>query len=294
MKKQLVIGSLFLLGLTLLAGCGQQKTTSSTENTTKSTKVIAVGSTALQPLVEEAAKKFQTDHPKTSINVQGGGSGTGLSQVAQGAVTIGNSDIFAEASQGIDAKKLVDHQVAVVGMAPVVNPDTKVKNVSLAQLKQIFTGKITNWRELGGKDEKIVVVNRAAGSGTRATFEASVLKGAQAVKSQEQDSNGTVQQIVKSTPGAISYLAFSYFKTGIQPLAVDGVQPTAKNVATNRWQIWSYEHMYTQKKITSTTQKFIKYIQSSRFQDTIVKKLGYISIHDMEVVKDAHNQVSEK
>lgn len=294
MKKQLVIGSIALLGLALLVGCGKQSTASPTKSTTKSTKVIAVGSTALQPLVEEAAKKFQAENTQTSINVQGGGSGTGLSQVAQGAVTIGNSDIFAETSQGIDAKKLVDHQVAVVGMAPVVNPDTKVKNVTMAQLKQIFTGKITNWKTLGGKDEKIVVVNRAEGSGTRATFEAAVLKGEKAVKSQEQDSNGTVQQIVKSTPGAISYLAFSYFKPGIQALAIDNVQPTAANVTTNQWKIWSYEHMYTQKKPSATAQKFIKYIQANKFQTTTVKKLGYISIHDMKVVKNANNEVSEK
>ncbi len=162
--------------------------------------------------------------PECKITVQGGGSGTGLSQVAQGSVTIGNSDIFAEQEAGLDATKLKDHQVAVVGMAPVVNQDVGVKNVTMSQLRDIFTGKITNWQTLGGKNEKITVVNRAAGSGTRATFEAAVMNGQKAMTTQEQDSNGTVQKIVAGTPGAISYLAFSYVKADVPALSVDGVK----------------------------------------------------------------------
>lgn len=122
-------------------------------------------------------------------------------------------------------------------MTPVVNKDVSVSNLTMAQLKGIFTGKYTNWKQVGGKNEKITVVNRAQGSGTRATFESAVLEGAKAVKAQEQDSNGTVQKIVSSTPGTISYLAFSYVNSKIKALSVNNVKPTDANVTTNKWKI---------------------------------------------------------
>ncbi|MQS44660.1 phosphate ABC transporter substrate-binding protein PstS family protein [Companilactobacillus mishanensis] len=298
MKKRNLISTLVMLGAvgTVLAGCGSNNASSngSSDASDHSGKITAVGSTALQPLVEKAAGNFQKDNKKIDITVQGGGSGQGLSQVQDGAVAIGNSDIFAESKDGVDAKKLVDHKVAVVGMAPVVNKDAGVDNVTMSQLKDIFTGKITNWKELGGKDEKITVVNRAQGSGTRATFEDAVLKGATAVKSQEQDSNGTVQKIVSSTPGAISYLAFSYLNDQVKPLSIDKVKPTDANVETNKWKIWSYEHMYTNGKAKNATADFIKYMDSESVQKDLVKKMGYISIHNMKVEKDSKGAVTDK
>lgn len=164
----------------------------------------------------------------------------------------------------------------------------------MKQLREIFTGKITNWKQVGGKNQKITVVNRAQGSGTRATFESAVLDGKQAVKSQEQDSNGTVQKIVASTPGAISYLAFSYVNTKIKALSVDNVEPKDKNVENNSWKIWSYEHMYTQKDPKKITVNFIKYMKSNKVQNGLLKKLGYISISNMKVQKDSNNKVTNK
>ncbi|MHA8138116.1 phosphate ABC transporter substrate-binding protein PstS family protein [Lactobacillaceae bacterium Scapto_B20] len=293
MKKVLSFVTILGVSGTLLAGCGNSANTG-TGSSSSGSKITAVGSTALQPLVEQAATDYQKANSGASITVQGGGSGTGLSQVQQKAVSIGNSDIFAEKQTGIKANELKDHQVAVVGMAPVVNKDAGVKNVTMDQLKKIFTGKITNWKQVGGKDEKISVVNRAKGSGTRATFEQTVLNGETAVKAQEQDSNGTVQKIVQSTPGAISYLSFSFLNNNIQALSIDNVKPTDANVETNKWKIWSYEHMYTTVNPSKETTKFIKYIQSDDVQHNLVKKLGYISISNMKVSKDANNKVVAK
>lgn len=300
MKKKTIISLVlgFAALMLVLTGCGNNSSKSTTSSKSSgseaSGKITVVGSTALQPLVEKAAANFQKKNSKVNITVQGGGSGTGLSQVQDKSVTIGNSDIFAEEKQGIDSKKLVDHKVAVVGMAPVVNKDANVKNLTMAEVKQIFTGKITNWKEVGGKDEKITVVNRAKGSGTRATFEAAVLKGEEAVKSQEQDSNGTVQKIVESTPGAVSYLAFSYINDKIQPISIDNVKPTDENVESDKWKIWSYEHMYTNGKPDSATTKFLDYMNSKDVQDSLVKDMGYISIHNMKVQKDSKGTVSSK
>lgn len=259
-------------------------------------KVMAVGSTALQPLAQEAGEKFGEKNSGVSVNVQGGGSGAGLSQVGKESIDVGNSDIFASQKKGVDASKLQDHQVAAVGIAPVVNKDVSVKNLSSKQLKEIFTGKITNWKKVGGKDEKIVLVNRAQGSGTRFTFEQNVLDGKSAKTSQEQDDNGAVQKIVGQTPGAISYLAFSYTQgnaaSKIKTISVDKVKPTDKNVADNKWKIWAYEHMYTTKNPSKDTKKYIDFVKSDDMKKT-TKKLGYIPMSDMKVQKDDQNKVTK-
>lgn len=256
--------------------------------------ITAVGSSALQPLVEAAGEQYQTEHLGVFINVQGGGSGTGLSQIQQGAVDIGNSDLFAEEKAGIKAKALVDHKVAVVGIAPIVNPKVGVKNVSMAQLQKIFLGEITNWQQLGGKNVPIVLVNRAQGSGTRATFEKWVMQGKQPMAAQEQDSTGMVRQIVGSTPGAISYVAFSYIDKTVQGLSVDGVAPTDANVTTNQWRIWSYEHMYTKGQPKGLTKKFLSYVMSPAIQKKLVLKMGYVPMTQMKVVRDANGKVSKQ
>ncbi|MFT8570572.1 MAG: phosphate ABC transporter substrate-binding protein PstS family protein [Leuconostoc pseudomesenteroides] len=258
------------------------------------TSITAVGSTALQPLVEAAGEEYAKENLGTFINVQGGGTGTGLSQVSQGAVDLGNSDVFAEEKEGIKASRLVDHQVAVVGIAPLLNKDNGVKNLSTAQLKAIFTGKITNWQEVGGKNLDIVIINRATGSGTRATFEKWALDGAESISAQEQDSSGMVRSIVATTPGAISYAAFGYIDSSVVAASVNGIKPNNQNVATGKYAIWSYEHVYTKGKPDAQVSKFLKYLTSTKIQSTLVPKLGYISIHDMKISRNVNGQVVEK
>ncbi|MDI6649505.1 phosphate ABC transporter substrate-binding protein PstS family protein [Leuconostoc suionicum] len=264
------------------------------DKSASNTSITAVGSTALQPLVEAAGEEYAKDNLGTFINVQGGGTGTGLSQVSQWAVDIGNSDVFAEEKEGIDAKKLTDHQVAVVGIAPLLNKNNGVKNLTTKQLTAVFTGKVTNWKEVGGNNQKIVIINRAAGSGTRATFEKWGLKGAQSIEAQEQDSSGMVRSIVATTPGAISYAAFGYVDDTVVAASVDGVKPTKQNVVSGKYAIWSYEHVYTKGKPTKPVAKFLKYLTSKKIQSTLVPKLGYISIHDMKISRDVNGHLTKK
>ncbi|MDT2815538.1 phosphate ABC transporter substrate-binding protein PstS family protein [Vagococcus carniphilus] len=256
--------------------------------------INAVGSSAMQPLVEAASEQYSSTNLGKFINVQGGGSGTGLSQVQAGAVEIGNSDLFAEEKDGIKSEDLVDHQVAVVGLTPIVNKKVGIKDISKEDLKKIFTGKIKNWKEVGGKDQEIVLLNRASGSGSRHTFEQWVLDGEESKNAQEQESTGMVRQIVSTTPGAISYVAFSYVTDEVATLSIDGVKPTEENVMKNDWFVWSYEHMYTKGDPKGLTKEFLEYMVSEDVQKEIVPQLGYIPVSEMTIDRDVKGNVKPK
>ncbi|GKQ43054.1 phosphate ABC transporter substrate-binding protein [Companilactobacillus sp. RD055328] len=281
MKKTWLLVISFV-SLIILTGCGNSK-----EET-----ITAVGSSAVQPLTEAAGEKYSELNKDSYINVQGGGTGTGLSQIQSGAVDIGNSDLFAEQKKGIDADKLVGYQICVVGIVPIVNKELNVDNLSLSQLRKIFSGEITNWKEVGGPDLAITVVNRANGSGTRSVFENSVMNNIETKSSQEQDSSGMVRQIISNTPGSISYVALPYLNSDAKALTIDHKAATPKNIINNDWKIWAYEHMYTQKNANKLTKDFVKYILSDEVQNDIVKKMKYIPMKDMKYQKDINGHVT--
>lgn len=264
----------------LLTGCGSSSTDSSSSDLEGT--ITAAGSSALKPLVDEASQKFIEKNPNVSITVDAGGSGEGLKQVSEGTVTIGNSDVSAEEKLDADqAKELVDHQVCVVTMAPIVNKDVTeagVKDLSTDQLIGIFTGQITNWRDVGGPDEDIVLVTRPSSSGTRATFEKYALNGnAEAEnKSMETDDSGVLLKNVSDTKGAIGYVALSYLvdNKDVDAVSIDGVAPTLENTYNGTYKVWTMEHMYTKGKGSKADKAFIKYIMSDDFAKTC-EKLGY-------------------
>ena len=311
-SRRSFLGLMGIAGVTALSmgltGCGSSSSSSAGSSSSSSSSasskalsgsITAVGSTALQPLVEAAAEQFMQQNPGVQITVQGGGSGQGITQISQGAVQIGDSDVFAETklSSADDLAKIKDNQVCIVGMGPVAHKDCGVTNLSMEQLQGIFTGKIANWKEVGGADQAIVVLNRASGSGTRATFEDAVLKGVdvpESFKPQEQDSSGTVAKMVKETPGTISYLAFSYFDKDMVALSVDGVEPKEDKVETNDWKIWAYEHMYTAADPDETTQAFIDYMMGDDVQGSLVEQTGYIPVTGMKIARDKDGNVSSK
>ncbi|MDD4239484.1 MAG: phosphate ABC transporter substrate-binding protein [Desulfotomaculaceae bacterium] len=289
-KSKLVAVVLCLGALLAVAGCGENDAKATAENKL-SGNITAVGSTALQPLVEQAANQFMGGNPDVRIVVQGGGSGTGLTQVVQGAANIGNSDIFADEKNGIDAAQLVDHQICVAGMAAVINPNLNIDNLTKQQLVDVFSGKVTNWKEVGGQDQKIVLVNRTKSSGTRATFKKYALGGVEEATGLEEDASGNVRKIVKETPGAIGYLALAYLNSDVKAIKLDGVEPNKENIAIGKYPVWAYEHCYTLGNPTGATDAFLNYLLTDDVQKTLVPQLGYIPVTEMQITRDAAGNV---
>lgn len=279
--------SVFAAGL-VLTGCGGNDAGESGP----SGKVTVSGSSALLPLAKDAAQKFKAKNDQVSITLNAGGSGTGLKQVSEGSVDIGNSDVFAkEKLPEAKAAELVDHKVAVTVMAPVVSKEigTNVKSLTKAQLQDIFTGKVTNWKDVGGPDEAVVLITRPSTSGTRALFTKYALDGKEELsnKSMETDDSGTLVQTVSQTKGAIGYVALSYLMNNntVTPLAIDGVEPTLDNVYNGKYPVWGYEHMYTKGEATGAVKAFIDFIMSKDYSADIEKQ-GYGVASKMKVTRE--------
>lgn len=290
MLRRLALAAL-AAGLVPLTACGGGGKSSSTAGSSPAASPAAstasmaagqpgsisiAGSTAMLPLVKQAAVEYQTKHPSVKISVAGGGSRVGLTQAAQKGVDIGDSDIPAT-----DQPSLVDHQVAVVTFGVVVNPKAGVKNLTTQQIRQIFSGAVTNFKQVGGADQQITVINRPRSSGTRAVFVQKVLGGKQPTESGlTQDSSGTVATMASQTPGAISYLAMSYVKPGQQvAVSIDGVAPTDANVASGKYPYWSYEHMLTNGQPSAQVADFINFVKSD---SALLKQLGFMPVSEMK------------
>lgn len=256
--------------------------------------ITASGSSALYPLVNYAASLFTDENPDVSITVNTGGSGTGLTQVADGSVNIGNSDVFAAEKLTADkAKTLVDHKVCVIGVAIVVNPDVAatVKTLTKQQLKDIFSGTIAKWKDVGGPDEDITIINRPSSSGTRALFKKYALDGSNDIDgnaSLTTDDSGALAATIAQVKGSIGYLALSYVKNGtanVKTVALDNVAPTYANIYAGTYPVWGYEHMYTKGQGSNLVRAFLSYMVSPELNKNF-EPLGYGVISKMKVTRN--------
>lgn len=289
-KKLASLGVVAMMSLSIL-GCGSDTASNdkAASSSSLSGSITGSGSSALLPLAKDAADKFKELHPEVSITLNGGGSGTGLKQVADGSVDIGNSDVAADTKlDKAVADGLVDHKVCVVRMAPVVNKDiaATVKSLTKQQLTDIFTAKITNWKEVGGPDEEIVLITRPSTSGTRALFKEFALGGAEEAsnKSLETDDSGTLLQSIKDNKGAIGYVALSYLVNNqdVATVSVDGVAPTLENTYNGTYPVWGYEHMYTKGEPNATVKAYLDFIMSDEYGKSMEAQ-GYGVTSKMQV-----------
>ena len=229
------------------------------------------GSTTVLPLAQEAAEMFMDENPDVTVNVQGGGSSVGISNVAEGVVDIGN------ASRGLkDEEKnlgLVDHEIALDVIAVIAHKDVPVGNLTAQQVMDIFTGKIANWKEVGGPDAAITVVVRDEASGTREMFDEKALKKEKPKAGAiECNSNGIVRQTVSSTPHSIGYISLGYLDSSVKALNYDGAKPSKETAVNKSYPLSRYLHMFTKGEATGLAKAFIDFVLSDKFQDEVVAK----------------------
>ncbi len=283
--KKLTLVAVTSAVLLTAAGCGGSDTAKKDGKSSAGSKITGSvtisGSSALLPLAKDAAAKFKVKNPEVSLTLNGGGSGTGLKQVAEGTVNIGNSDVEASKKLPADkAKDLVDHKVCVLTVAPIVHKDigATVKSLTKAQLQGVFTAKITNWKDVGGPDQEIILVTRPSTSGTRALFTELALAGKEEAsnKSLETDDSGTLLQSISQTKGAIGYIALSYLVNNkdVAAIGIDGVMPTLENTYNGTYPVWGYEHMYTKGEPTGAVKAFLDYVVSDEY-GVEIEKQGY-------------------
>lgn len=246
-----------------------------------SSDIVVAGSTALLPLTQQAKAEYQKAHKAVSISVSGSSSIDGPESVMKGTATIGACDWDATIAQGgfKAYKQLKAYKVAVTPFATIVNKSNPVKDLSTKQLQDIFSGKITNWKQVGGKNAKIVVVNRKFGSGTRVNFQAKALKGAKFMSKgnyKEVGKSGEMVASIQSNPNAIGYVDLAYVDKTVKALQYNHVSPSAANVASGKYPVWGYGYLLTKGAAKGENLKFIQYMQSSKFQNGSLKKLDFI------------------
>lgn len=272
-----VLAAMMLLGA---AGCGSsEKKAADSKPAAAGGSITGSGSSALLPLMKDAAAKYKAKNKDVTITLNAGGSGTGLKQVSDGSVDMGNSDVPAESKLPKDkATKLKDHRICVMTVVPILNKDVKVKSLTKQQLADIFTAKITNWKQVGGPDKPIILVTRPKTSGTRALFKKYAINGVEEAdnKSLETDNSGVLLKSVASNAGAIGYVALPYVikDTTVDKLSIDGVAPTLENTYSGKYPVWGFEHVYTAQNEKPAVKAFLDYVLGEEYGKRI-EELGY-------------------
>jgi phosphate transport system substrate-binding protein len=282
MKKILIIALTLALALGTLTACGAKTEPVANELTGK---VVVAGSTSVQPLSEELAAAFMDANPGVSVEIQGGGSGVGI-KAAQEKI----ADFGASSRDLKDEEKATianEYVIAKDGIAIILDPANTVSDLTLDQIKQIFTGKITNWKEVGGADAAIVVVSREEGSGTRGAF-IEITKVSEndaagtAVDNTTKDalvqpSTGAVKQTVASTPNTIGYASIGALDDTVKAIKVEGIDATEANVLSGDYKV-SRPFLYLSNgELSPAAQAFLDFILSVEGQ-TIVG-MDYIPVN---------------
>ncbi|MEG0797678.1 MAG: phosphate ABC transporter substrate-binding protein [Acidaminococcaceae bacterium] len=281
-QKTLTLALGLVLGMNVVAGCGGTSKKAAPAATTQiEGKVTASGSTALLPLLKIGQEEFYKQHDKVTINLSGGGSFTGQKQVASGAVQIGNSDVAL--AEELGQQGLVEHKLVGIPFVFIANKDVTVANLSAEQYKDILMGKLTNWNQVGGKDEKITLIHRAKSSGSRATIAQVVLAGADFTNDAIiQDSNGAVRSAIATTPGAMGYVDAAYVDDSVQALAYNGTAYSIQAVLEGKYPVYTFGRMFTKGEATGAVKAFIDYVTSAQFQEAHAQSKGFVPISKMK------------
>jgi len=268
--------AIFLLAVTLLlaipgvgfsAPLDQFKSLSGT--------IDIAGGTAHIPVMKDAAEQIMAVNPKIRITVAGGGSGVGVQKVGAGLVAIGNTG-RALTKKEIAQYGLKTFPFAIDGVAVVVNPKNPLKALTSQQVREIFAGKVTNWKQLGGKDASIDLYTRDEASGTRETFWKKVLKkGPIADKANVVASNGAMKVAVAQDPHGIGYVSIGHLDATVVGVKLDGVEPTQENAKSGKYPVVRLLYMNTKGEPSPLVKAFIDYIKSPAGAKILLKH-GFI------------------
>ena len=254
MFRKFCVFTSFLI-IVLVIGCGKGKTS-----------FTMAGSTAFQPFAEKLADQYMVSHPEVAITVQGGGSAVGIQSANSGAAQIGMADLVKLPEE---AKDLTATVVAKDGIAIVVNPQNKIINLTTDQVRDIFNGKINNWKEIGGVDAPITVVSREAGSGTRSSFEQVVGNINLKKDALIQDSNGTIRETVANDVNSVGYLSHGLINEKIKPLKVDEQECISESIVTGKYKLLRPIFLLVKGSLNGEIKNFIDFILSADGQQTI-------------------------
>ena len=240
------------------------------------------GSTTILPIAEAAGDAFHGLHPDVKVLVSGLGSSAGIEAVSAGTAQIGTSSRDLQPSE--KGLGLVDTPIAYDGIAVIVNASNPLSGLTTRQLRDVFAGRVTNWKQLGGDDRPIDLVNRDESSGTREAFSKLVMNGVPFdPRAAVLPGTGQVRDVVARAPGSIGYISIGFVKprfTNIQvkALAVDGIAANGANVANKTYPIGRVLHFFTRGQPTGVAEQFIKYVLSADVQKSIVVDAGFVPI----------------
>ena len=270
MKK--MIKGLFLVSVSLLMA----------SSTLFAGELVIKGSTTVLPIAQKAAEAYMAEHPDVKISLSGGGSGNGIKAIIDGTADIGNASRFIKQKEvdlaGTKGVYPVPFRVALDAIVPIVNGKNAVENLTRDQLKDIYMGKIKDWKEVGGTPGTIVVISRDSSSGTFGVWKDLVMKKERVIPGAlTVPSNGGVVQAVANTPGAIGYVGLGYLTGDIKTVDVEGVEGSEENTLNGSFPISRGLFMFTKGWPEGETMSFISFILSKKGQE-LVKEAGSIPL----------------
>jgi phosphate transport system substrate-binding protein len=246
-------------------------------------EIIISGSTTVLPIMQKAGEAFMAANPGISLAISGGGSGNGikalnegLCQVAMSSRDIKSSELEQGKARNIQAVRIA---IAVDALVPIVHSENPVTGLSVGQLRDIYTGKIRNWKQLGGLDENIVVVSRDSSSGTFETWENMIMESEKVTPAALlQASNGAVVQIVSKNRKAIGYIGFGYLNSSLKKLAVNNVEASTETALSKTWPIARELYVFTNGQPAGGIKKLVDYLLDPQTGQQMVKETGYIPL----------------
>ena len=246
------------------------------DNTDLSGSVTLAGSTSMEKLANAMNEAFMEKYPNVSATAEFTGSSAGIESLAAGSVDIG--DASRALSDDEKGQGIVENIVAIDGIAVITDTDNTITDIKSEDLAKVYTGEITNWKDLGGKDEQIVVIGREAGSGTRDAFEELMDVKDSCKYAQELDSTGAVLAKVAATPGAVGYVSLDVLDDTVNGLKINSVEPTEENIPEGTYVLQRPSVLATKGEISEQSEQVQAYFDFINSEDgqNVIKSVGLI------------------